>query len=288
MRDQRSSDSLDYLPTDGKTGIVGTAIKGLSAIISFTLIAGIIIWSYRLGVRDANDLPVIQAMEGAARVQPEDPGGTQAEHQGLEVNGVLANNEAPPVSTEVTTAPGTTVLTEEDAAQGTLNGGTETATVDAAEPASVEDLIAGLVETPSEPVTEAIAIPVTDLASLRPQPRPESLNTEIAPADEVFTAIAPETVATAVTPEADIKPGDRLIQLGAFDSQAIAEEQWKAVLAANSDLLGDKKYVIQEATSGGRIFYRLRVFGFAGLEDSRALCSALQPREVPCIPVTAR
>ena len=118
MRDQRSSDSLDYLPTDGKTGIVGTAIKGLSAIISFTLIAGIVIWSYRLGVRDANDLPVIQAMEGAARVQPEDPGGTQADHQGLEVNGVLANNEAPPVSTDVTTAPDATVLTEEDAAQG--------------------------------------------------------------------------------------------------------------------------------------------------------------------------
>ena len=288
MRDQRSSDSLDYLPTDGKTGIVGTAIKGLSAIISFTLIAGIVIWSYRLGVRDANDLPVIQAMEGAARVQPEDPGGTQADHQGLEVNGVLANNEAPPVSTDVTTAPDATVLTEEDAAQGTLNAGTDTVSAESAEPASVEEMIAGLDVVPTEPTAEPIAAPFGELAALRPQPRPEDLNTEIAPADEVFTAIAPDTVATAVTPEADIKPGDRLIQLGAFDSQAIAEEQWKAVLAANNDLLGDKKYVIQEATSGGRIFYRLRVFGFAGLEESRALCSALQPREVPCIPVTAR
>jgi hypothetical protein len=288
MRDKSSSDSLDYLPTDGKTGIVGTAIKGLSAIISFTLIAGIVIWSYRLGVRDANDLPVIQAMEGAARIQPEDPGGTQAEHQGLEVNGVLANNEAPPVSAEVSNAPNATQLTEEDAAQGTLNAG-ETESAETAEAGSVEELIAGLGEAATEPLPEAeAAVPAGAMASLRPQPRPADLDTTIDAGEEVFTAIEPETIAATAETGPEIKPGDRLVQLGAFDTKEIAEEQWNAVLAANGDLLGDKQYVIQEATSGGRIFYRLRVTGFAGLEDSRAMCSALQPREVPCIPVTAR
>ncbi len=286
MRDQRSTDSLDYLPTDGKTGIVGTAIKGLSAILSFTLIAGIVLWSYRLGVRDANDLPVIKAMEGAVRVQPEDPGGTQADNQGLEVNGVLANNEAPPVSSEVSTAPGATELTEEDAAQGTLNGGVDSANSETSSGESVEAMIAALGETPSETIGEVV--PEVDLASIRPQPRPETLDTEITPSEEVFTAIAPETTETAAATTPTIAIGTRLIQLGAFDSQEIAEAQWLAVLTANADLLGGKEHVIQEATSGGRLFYRLRVVGFAGLEESRAMCSALQPREVPCIPVTAR
>jgi hypothetical protein len=300
MRDNRSTDSLDYLPTDGKTGIVGTAIKSFSAILSFSLIAGIVIWSWRLGMRDTDDLPVIKALEGPARTQPEDPGGTEAAHQGLEVNGVLANNEAPPVNGQASLAPPATELTEEDAAQAVLNGG-EAAVAEtgvAPEAESVESLIANLgpetgAETGAESGTAVIAeeAPVVDeqerLASIRPQPRPDDLVTTIEPGEEVFTAVEPEAVAPAAV-EPPVKPGDRLIQLGAFDTQEIAEQQWQAVLQANADLLGDKQYLIQEATSGGRIFYRLRVYGFAGLDESRALCSALQPREVPCIPVTAR
>lgn len=288
MQDYRSTDSLHYVPVDGRTGIIGTTIKGLSAIISLSLIVGIVIWSYRLGVRDANDLPVIRAMDGLVRTQPDDPGGTQADHQGLEVNGVLANNEEPPVSTDITTAPGAPGLTEEDAAQGVLNGSEEPATGQQTG-ASVAALIEGLEATPAEPVAELAPVedPLTRLAALRPQARPDTLNTSITSAEEVFTAVEPEVTEVAAV-EPAIKPGDRLIQLGAFDSAEIAEEKWLAVLQANSDLLGGKQHVIQEATSGGRIFYRLRVFGFAGLDESRALCSALQPRDVPCIPVTAR
>jgi hypothetical protein len=300
MRDQRSSDSLDYLPTDGKTGVVGSFIKGMSAIISFALIAGIVIWSWRLGVRDASDLPVIRALEGPARTQPADPGGEEAAHQGLEVNGVLASNEEPPLSTETETAPGPTALTEEDAAEAVLNGGaggTEGQAPAAGESvaALIEGLDAGGAVPGETAAPEAAPAPeevdLTDLVpNTRPRARPGDLDTEIAPEEEVFAAATPEEMApeALAPPGPEIRPGDRLVQLGAFDTAEIAEEQWQAVLADNGDLLGEKQHVIQEATSGGRIFFRLRVVGFADLEESRAMCSALQPREVPCIPVTAR
>ena len=52
------------------------------------------LWAYRLGTRDAAEVPIIRAMEGPTRIQPEDPGGLRAAHQGLEVNSVLAGRPA--------------------------------------------------------------------------------------------------------------------------------------------------------------------------------------------------
>ncbi len=59
------------------------------------LVAAMGLWSYRLGTRDAAEVPIIRAMEGPARIEPADPGGLQAAHQGLEVNAVLAGRPAP-------------------------------------------------------------------------------------------------------------------------------------------------------------------------------------------------
>lgn len=297
MRDRTDPDSLTYQKTDGKAGAITTAIKSLSAMISLGLIIGIVVWSWRLGARDPMELPVIKAMEGPSRIQPADPGGTQAENQGLEVNGVLANNTEPPVSDEVALAPQPASLTEEDAPQGVLNAGEAPASA-TSENDSVASLISGLDENATigmvataPPAEAQPVLPPTDLSALRPQPRPENLNTQIAsvaPTDEVFSEVEPEAVAETASSGPAVNPGDYLIQLGAFDTQEIAETQWQQVLESNGDLLGGKEHLIQETTSGGRVFYRLRVVGFAGKDESRALCSALQPREVPCIPVTAR
>ena len=72
-----------------------------------------------------------------------------------------------------------------------------------------------------------------------------------------------------------------------YDEPA-ALAQWARVATAQNDLLDGKQMVIQKALSGGRSFYRLRVAGFVGLDDSRRFCSALLARHTPCIPVTAR
>ena len=65
------------------------------AAVFLGLIGALGLWSFRLGTRDAGEVPIIKAMAGPARVEPENPGGLQAAHQGLEVNTVLAGRPAP-------------------------------------------------------------------------------------------------------------------------------------------------------------------------------------------------
>lgn len=81
-----------------EAGSVGRAVVPLmnwiGAGASVALIAGLGVWGYNLAMRDVTGIPVIQALEGPMRVQPDDPGGRQAEHQGLAVNAVQAEGVA--------------------------------------------------------------------------------------------------------------------------------------------------------------------------------------------------
>ena len=78
------------------------------------------------------------------------------------------------------------------------------------------------------------------------------------------------------------------MQFGAFDSPQIAREQWDKLQARFGDFLTGKSRVIEEATSGGRVFYRLRAQGFADLSDSRRFCAAIVAEGADCIPVVSR
>jgi hypothetical protein len=52
--------------------------------------------------------------------------------------------------------------------------------------------------------------------------------------------------------------------------------------------LNGKTRIIQKATSGGRVFYRLRAMGFEDIADARRFCSALVAQNADCIPVVTR
>ncbi len=51
------------------------------------------------------------------------------------------------------------------------------------------------------------------------------------------------------------------------------------------DYMVGKEPVVQQAKTGGRRFYRLRVVGFDGLSDARRFCSVLVAEGANCIPV---
>jgi len=87
---------------------------------------------------------------------------------------------------------------------------------------------------------------------------------------------------------ANIASGTRLVQLGAFDDAATASAEWDKIAARFEDYIGGKSRVIQEATSGGRKFYRLRAVGFDDLNASRRFCAVLVAGKAACIPVLAR
>lgn len=123
------------------------------------------------------------------------------------------------------------------------------------------------------------------VASVRPRPRPT-----LAQAPRV-SDVQPVSAAVSAGPEMDVASlavGTRLVQLGAFDSEAIARGEWVKLRERFGDLMTGKSLVVQSAQSGGRTFYRLRAHGFAGEDDSRRFCAALLAENAACIPVAHR
>ena len=75
MRDLYSDD-YESVAGDGADRLIPEGVRRLAgAAVFLGLIAAMGLWSYRLGTRDAGEVPIIRAMEGPARVEPEDPGG---------------------------------------------------------------------------------------------------------------------------------------------------------------------------------------------------------------------
>ena len=75
MRDLYSDD-YESVAGDGAVRLIPDGVRRLAgAAVFLALVAGMGLWSYRLGTRDAAAVPIIRAMEGPARVEPADPGG---------------------------------------------------------------------------------------------------------------------------------------------------------------------------------------------------------------------
>ncbi len=278
------------------------------AAVFIGLIGAMGLWSYRLGTRDAAEVPIIRAMEGPARLQPEDPGGLQAAHQGLEVNAVLSGQPAPAPRERAVAEPVSPVLTAEDGPQGELILAAPMSlpeeTADDLRMPDAEEVLAtvevGLAPDLGEAAIEPDATPEAALApdpggpSARPLSRPGNLPraTLQAPAAAKPTAAA-KPAETAPAPGVEqarevgsLGAGTRLVQLGAYDSEAITRQAWAQLVAKNGDLLGSKSLYVERTTSNARVFYRLRVAGFENTEQTRVMCEALRARSIDCIPVT--
>ncbi|WP_339112203.1 SPOR domain-containing protein [Thioclava sp. GXIMD2076] len=311
------------------------------ALTSVALILGVVVWGYKLAMRDIQGVPVIKAMDGPARVAPEDPGGELAEHVGLSVNGVAGTGVAAPAPERVTLAPPEAVLAEGDKAMSDLKpidaatapmeaedapdqvivpvpdsdaaptpemqSATRSLAVpnaideDAAEDADMTDSTALVVDDAEEGTQEAVAPPSADaiadtipgvIRSPRPLARPDH--------DLVAEAVAaslggggasasPSESSGPVEIDAGSLPaGTRLVQIGAFDNIDQARSAWDQTATRFGPLMEGKKRVVQEATAGGRTFFRLRVQGFDDLAQARQFCAALVAEGATCIPATVR
>ncbi|PWE33976.1 SPOR domain-containing protein [Maritimibacter sp. 55A14] len=315
--DLYEEDPASGVPDD--PGVAGAVINWAGALVSVGLVVGLAVWGYQLGMRDVGQIPVVRALEGPMREAPEEPGGLDAAHQGLAVNSVQAEGGVDGPADKVILAPPPVELAEEDKPRAALRPPMreealeEGVAIPAAlrlEPAPEHEAPVPLALSPEDEVvraavaeaaSEAVAVAAEagesdavealpeDVAgpdlSPRPKPRPD---VEVAALRNVTDAAA---VSAAQSPELDpteIAPGTRLVQLGAFDDASTARAEWDRLTAAHDDLLEGKSRVIQEAESSGRRFFRLRVAGFKGLDDSRRFCSAMLARDAACIPVTAR
>ncbi|KPP84611.1 MAG: Sporulation related domain [Rhodobacteraceae bacterium HLUCCO07] len=301
---------------------LGTVMNWAGAAVSLALVVGISVWGYKMLARDVSAVPVVRAAEGKPmRVQPENPGGRPALHQGLAVNSVAALGPAAKPADQLILAPAPVDLSEEDVALSAVQpvkeetSGPEREQTANAESGSAKDgpdnesmlaladrLAAGAerLDTgePAEKIQHVAAIeaaPVEDERNPEPEARLEvkggikqSLRPVLRPEEMKQTAAAgPATEPEEIDPES-IAKGTRLAQLGAFESAEVARREWDRLSERFGDYLEGKQRVIQKAQSGGRTFYRLRAMGFADLNDARRFCSALQAERGDCIPVTTR
>ncbi len=312
-------------PAMGSAQLSGI-VNWLGALLSLTLMAGLTFWGYQLMVRDVSGVPVVRALEGPMRIMPLDPGGLNAQHQGLAVNNIAAIGEAEAPAERLVLAPKPTALNGQDLTAGELadvqaNRSASALVADDASEAglSLDGLVPGQAHTESSAIVldqaalieatlkqveninaplentatvaatvlvqndiVAISVPGVSL-SLRPMRRPPGM------------IVTPPVAAVTNTPgqvhsinPADVPVGTRLAQLGAFASVEIAQSEWQKISANFNDYMADKSRVIEQAQSGGEVFYRLRAHGFADLSDARRFCSALLDGQANCIPVVTR
>ncbi len=290
-----------------------------AAGLSLLLLGGMAVWGYRLAVRDVTGVPVVRALEGPMRVQPEDPGGEEAAYQGYSVNAVQGLGGAEPPANSLALAPRDTGLTPEDLAPtaepsvsaqvaGAAEAAPEPADSEAAMLALAEQISAGVeplseVTQTSAPAGEATlraadqvvaqvvnapqVIPASVpgvVRSPRPVARPAGLETRVAAPG----AAPAEPSGVVELAAAEIPVGTQLVQLGAFDSPEIARAEWDRLAARFEDYFGGKSRVVMQATQGGRSFWRLRASGFENISDARRFCAVLATARAPCIPVVTR
>jgi hypothetical protein len=290
------------------------------ALVSFLLIVGLAAWGYQLLKRDVTGVPVVRALEGPMRVAPEDPGGVQADYQGLSVTQVSSDGAFEAPIERVTLAPPPVRMADEDRPAEAI---TPRPVITPAPDSALDTVLAEVAPSdpapvrPADPVELALAEALgttTDAA----QPGSVFLLSEgNAPRDAARVKVIPASIAGVVTsprpiarpanlvnaalttpaatqsdgPEvaaSAIPAGTRLVQLGAFPDAESARAAWGALEAEFGDFLKDRRRVIQEATAGGSTFYRLRAVGFEGLSDARQFCAVLTAQNANCIPVVKR
>ena len=137
---------------------------------------------------------------------------------------------------------------------------------------------------------QAEANPGVLTAYPRPAPRPRSTRvasagttaTDARPvATESRPAEAPEARPEAAPAPVSSASGPQ-VQLGAFDSDAIAASEWNR-LSGKHVVFAGKQQVIQQHQSNGRTFWRLRVAGFDSLSEARQFCAALKSAGTDCL-----
>ncbi|WP_168201275.1 SPOR domain-containing protein [Qingshengfaniella alkalisoli] len=165
-------------------GFFATLMGWAGAASSLALVGGLGWWATDLALRDARGVPVVRAMEGPARIAPENPGGFQADHQGLAVNNVASEGENEVQVDKLVLAPEPVGVADEDVAVAELGEMPDAEVMDpatqlAGSPQTVtegdpgDNLDEQLAQVDEEPQEEQVAsIDANEVTVPRPVARP--------------------------------------------------------------------------------------------------------------------
>lgn len=164
-------------------------------------------------------------------------------------------------------------------------------------PAQAAAITAALAEAQEAKATGALA------SSSRPARRPRTANvaasappaaeqsaaTDAAEAPAARPAEAAEAPAPAEPETVKVaSAAGPVVQIGAFDSNAIAESEWNRLSGKFGSLFSGKGQVIQQHQSNGRTYWRLRVAGFESGSDAKTFCAAMKAGGTDCIALASQ
>jgi outer membrane biosynthesis protein TonB len=241
------------------------------ALLVLAMFGGVVYLAYTQGVaRGRGETPVLTAAAGPERVAPQSPGGARVPYQGFKIYEQPAPQDDPADATPQTT-PQTTPVTQAAAPPKVTQQATPQVTQSVPAPSPVAKPAPAKMEKPVAPAPA----PVVKTPAAKPAAAPPSIATG-APRQLGAAIPAPTQVAPPLAP-AVIPAGAYVLQIGAYKSQAEADNAWKNYKARHAALLSGFSENVQQADLGEKgTWFRLRVAGFSDKDVASATCERLK------------
>ena len=260
---------------------VGLILKFAGVLLSLGAIVLVGTWNYSGFSQGAGGIPVIHPSGNPFKTQPADPGGRKNPYIGREINKLIAGNSNElPENPIYAYAPASVELLKSDLSprdmqerHGVLIGESRTS---ASEP-SIQGLLAEALASESvEPAESVWVVPKRGRLLII-----DGKYADLQEADLV------EFKDNRID-HSDVRTGSHVVQLGDFTTDNEAGREWRKLRIVFADLLSESSWFIQEATSGGRQIYRLRVSGFEDRAAAESFCSRMNARQGICIATIMR
>jgi len=260
----------------------------VGAFISFAVFVGVIGWGAQTLMRDSSGVPVVRALEGPSRMAPVNPGGVPASHQGLTVNQVSSSQKTVLVGELLQLAPGPINLQIDDLpiVKQIINEATGLLELKKTDVLEIESAIVEP-STDSDEIIVKLASILTSstLSSLAPEAPNVMLNASSRPQVRPNSWLQTNLPRKVATRGGEVPLGTLMVQLGAFSDENTALEAWKRLSERYGDYFVGKEATILNGKISEQEIYRLRVYGFNDINESRRLCTALHGQNAECYPV---
>jgi cell division septation protein DedD len=232
------------------------------ALVVLAAFAGVVWLAYNQGVARgrASAAVVIAAPQGPVRTAPTDAGGEATPYTGLKVYGQPVPPDQEAQSSVLARTPPRSIVS--DAA---LPGNAVVAPTTEAPPVRLSPDTPAIAAAPPAKPAIAAAKPAAQ-APARSAPAP-------------LAAVEPTSLPAARSAAA----GGAVLQIGAYESQEIADGAWAAFKARHASVAGTLADDIQKADLGAKgTWYRLRMGPFADKAAAAAACEKLKAEGATC------
>lgn len=295
----RDDDELEYDDEDEDEN--GGFFRWLQAVVVLFALGGFfgLAWyAYKSGdTVDDKDIEVVKSDKTPIKEAPADPGGMQIPNQDKTVyNLVNGDNHEKPVAERII-PPTEEPMKKHPATETWMDDKLKTRKTDNsaqakqfAPPTSTPLIREDAKEqpaqasTPNKPVLAqetpapshaAVAKPEPAKAAPAAQPEEEEADETPAPQPKATPQKAAAAPASAPAPTDQGSLPKYRVQLGAYQSQAEADKEWKRISGEYSDNLGSKQHYVMNVLVKGKHYYRLQAGPFASSKAAESVCVSL-------------